>query len=416
MGLCPQFDTLIDALSVRENLHMFAYLKGIEPRSIKSVCESFMNALNIKMYERNLIQELSGGNRRKVSLAVALLGNPPSVYLDEPSTGLDPIACRYMWRLLSKLSATGSSAMILTTHNMLECQAVCSKVGIMKNGELVALGDSQHLRNVHGVGYMLEISSSSTDEAVMTTTLNFVGSSFSGAVVVDRHGAMINFEIPRGVIKSLAEAFEHMENNKKRLNITDYSLSQSTLEQVFMKAIRMTRQDLVDLAAQREAERKSDATCSDYCLGHLAWFLGIIPFCTCLFHCMLGNFLTACIRFWTLNWFVMGCILDGTVLNLIIQDAVHAKGHLTCHCKDCCVFFCRCCACFWCCCCRYGWCASSKQKTNPDRRRTAAGGVGNGGVRGGAAIPLQNIVITEPGVDPSRRSKPLTGAGSLSNV
>lgn len=97
MGLCPQFDTLVEALSVRENLHMFAYMKGIQPRQIRNVCESFMVALNIKMYERNLIQELSGGTRRKVSLAVALLGNPPSLYLDEPSTGMYTLASYHVY-------------------------------------------------------------------------------------------------------------------------------------------------------------------------------------------------------------------------------------------------------------------------------------------------------------------------------
>lgn len=119
MGLCPQFDTLIERYSVLENLYFFASVKGIEQSKISTVVEAFMRALNIKKYENKLIQHLSGGNRRKVSLAVALLGCPPTVYLDEPSTGLDPVASRLMWRLLSSVAAKKTSAIVLTTHNML---------------------------------------------------------------------------------------------------------------------------------------------------------------------------------------------------------------------------------------------------------------------------------------------------------
>jgi len=85
MGLCPQFDTLIERLSVRENLLFFGRIKGLTNDIVIEVCEAFMQAMNIKKYENKLIQQLSGGNRRKVSLAVALLGAPPTVYLDEVS-------------------------------------------------------------------------------------------------------------------------------------------------------------------------------------------------------------------------------------------------------------------------------------------------------------------------------------------
>ena len=119
MGLCPQFDTLIERYSVLENLLFFASVKGIAHEKIPNVVEAFMKALNIKKYENKLIQHLSGGNRRKVSLAVALLGCPPTVYLDEPSTGLDPVASRLMWRLLSSVASKKTSAIVLTTHNML---------------------------------------------------------------------------------------------------------------------------------------------------------------------------------------------------------------------------------------------------------------------------------------------------------
>ena len=84
--MCAQ----VERLTVRENLLFFGRIKGIEDRLVEPVCEAFMAALNIKRYENKMIQFLSGGNRRKVSLAVALLGSPPTVYLDEVGQSIYP--------------------------------------------------------------------------------------------------------------------------------------------------------------------------------------------------------------------------------------------------------------------------------------------------------------------------------------
>jgi ABC-type multidrug transport system ATPase subunit len=113
----------VERLTVRENLLFFGRIKGIEEPMVEPVCEAFLAALDIKRYENKQIQHLSGGNRRKVSLAVALLGAPPTVYLDEPSTGLDVsversltcpllssfILLSYCWLLACVLTARGFS-------------------------------------------------------------------------------------------------------------------------------------------------------------------------------------------------------------------------------------------------------------------------------------------------------------------
>ena len=132
-----------------------------------------MQAMNIKQYQNKLIQQLSGGNRRKVSLAIALMGAPPTVYLDEPSTGLDPVASRLMWRLLSKIASAKTAAIVLTTHNMVECEAVCTRLCIMKLGEMVCLGNTQHLRSAHGTGFQLEVNllDPSTNEQVKQVSI-----------------------------------------------------------------------------------------------------------------------------------------------------------------------------------------------------------------------------------------------------
>eukprot|EP01039_Chlorochromonas_danica_P018287 gene18287-21954_t len=98
---------------------------------------------------------LSGGNRRKLSVAVATMHDPAVLFLDEPSTGMDPVARRFMWRVISRLSTRCS--VMLTTHSMEEAEALCHRIGIMVNGQLRCLGSAQHLKNRFGRGVELTI-------------------------------------------------------------------------------------------------------------------------------------------------------------------------------------------------------------------------------------------------------------------
>ncbi|XP_043815842.1 ABC transporter A family member 1 isoform X2 [Manihot esculenta] len=101
---------------------------------------------------------LSGGNKRKLSVAIAMIGDPPIVILDEPSTGMDPIAKRFMWEVISHLSTRqGKTAVILTTHSMNEAQALCTRMGIMVGGRLRCIGSPQHLKTRFGNHLELEV-------------------------------------------------------------------------------------------------------------------------------------------------------------------------------------------------------------------------------------------------------------------
>merc|ERR1711871_907163 len=101
---------------------------------------------------------LSGGNKRKLSVAIALMGGPPLVFLDEPSTGVDPVARRFMWEVISRLCTEKKEcSVVLTTHNMEEAEALCTKVGVMVGGRLRCLGSGQHLKSRFGQGYELDL-------------------------------------------------------------------------------------------------------------------------------------------------------------------------------------------------------------------------------------------------------------------
>ena len=114
--------------------------------------------MNLEQYENKKAGTLSGGNKRKLSVAMAMLGNPPVVFLDEPSAGMDPKARRFMWEIISRISTRGkNSAVILTTHSMEEAEALSTNMGIMVDGQFKCFGSKQHIKNKFGTGYQVEI-------------------------------------------------------------------------------------------------------------------------------------------------------------------------------------------------------------------------------------------------------------------
>ena len=159
IGYCPQYDAIFPVLTVEETLKFYALIKGIRTHLIEEVVEKGIRELNLKDHRNKLAGTLSGGNKRKLSVAMALIGNPPVILLDEPSAGMDPEARRFMWKVVEKISQRDKrSAVIITTHSMEEAEALSTKMGIMvRGGVFRCMGSTQHIKNKFGVGYEVEI-------------------------------------------------------------------------------------------------------------------------------------------------------------------------------------------------------------------------------------------------------------------
>jgi ATP-binding cassette, subfamily A (ABC1), member 3 len=120
---------------VEEHLQFYAIIKGVPLDLHKDIIEVAIKELNLSDHRFKPAGTLSGGNKRKLSVAIAIMGNPPIILLDEPSAGMDPEARRFMWKVVSNISQRDKkSAVILTTHSMEEAEALSTKMGIMVRG------------------------------------------------------------------------------------------------------------------------------------------------------------------------------------------------------------------------------------------------------------------------------------------
>jgi len=154
IGYCPQFDAIWDLLTVQEHLTLYAKLKGISRRNVKEAVNEKITELDLERYRNARAGSLSGGNKRKLSVAMALMGEPPMVFLDEPSSGMDPMARRFMWDVVQRIAERRKkSVVILSTHSMEEAEALCSRIAIQVDGQFRCLGSSQQIKTRYGDGF-----------------------------------------------------------------------------------------------------------------------------------------------------------------------------------------------------------------------------------------------------------------------
>jgi ABC-type multidrug transport system ATPase subunit len=158
IGYCPQFDALLEQCTVDEHLYLYGRIKGLSGKALADAVASQINELDLASYVRSRAGQLSGGNKRKLSVAMATIAEPPMVFLDEPSAGMDPVARRGMWSLIQSIAEKRKkSVVILTTHSMEEAEALCSRIAIQVDGRFRCLGTSQQIKSKYGQGLELNV-------------------------------------------------------------------------------------------------------------------------------------------------------------------------------------------------------------------------------------------------------------------
>ncbi|TFK42170.1 hypothetical protein BDQ12DRAFT_710453 [Crucibulum laeve] len=229
LGVCPQFTAIDSQLTVREHLIIYGLLKGLRkgPELDDSV-EAVLRGTSLITYADRLASKLSGGNQRKLSLAIALIGNPPVILIDEFSTGIDAKMKRDMWQTFRDVAI--GKAVIITTHSMEEASALANRVGILAK-RLLAVGSTEELSARYAT-YEVHFTCRTRDEIVKARQLmtHIPGSRMADDVAT-------RFEVPLDSEDglSLARLF-HMLSTQG--DFTEYTVEKATLESVFLKVIR----------------------------------------------------------------------------------------------------------------------------------------------------------------------------------
>ncbi|XP_068460296.1 phospholipid-transporting ATPase ABCA1b isoform X1 [Clinocottus analis] len=231
MGYCPQFDSINELLTGREHLELYAVLRGVPEDQVCEVADWGIRKLGLMKYAEKAAGSYSGGNMRKLSTAMALIGAPPVVFLDEPTTGMDPKARRALWNCIHSIIKEGRSV-VLTSHSMEECEALCTRMAIMVNGRFRCLGSVQHLKNRFGDGYTIILRVGGPD-ADLLPVMKFIESELSGSTLKEKHRNMLQYQLPSS-LTCLTHIFSILAKNKDLLRIEDYSVTQTTLDQVFV--------------------------------------------------------------------------------------------------------------------------------------------------------------------------------------
>nr|CAD7412845.1 unnamed protein product [Timema cristinae] len=275
LGLCPQHNLLFTDLTVIEHLMFLAMLKGSSRQSARTEANSLLGRLNLTAKSNQLADTLSGGMKRKLSLAIALIGDSKLttdkewiknsftlntetdeellicavfvtrfrerrtethftllvLMLDEPTSGMDPEARREIWDLL--LSMRGHRTILITTHFMEEADVLGDFIAIMDHGRVHCYGTSLFLKNIYGTGYHLKLMRQETCDVARITRL--IQETVPQSAPSSSVGSELSYTLPSDQAQHFPALFDILDRDKAALGVTGIGVSITTLEEVFLK-------------------------------------------------------------------------------------------------------------------------------------------------------------------------------------
>ncbi|CAN7991068.1 unnamed protein product, partial [Ixodes pacificus] len=233
IGYCLQSGGLLEKLDAYEHLRLFSHLRGVPKASVKKLVDSMVSIVDLEQHAKRRCGKYSGGNKRKLLLAIATIGLPRVVFLDEPSAGVDVVARRKIFTSLREIRSASQMSHILTSHSMDECELACDRIGIMVDGQLQCLGTLQHLKEKFGRGYTLMISLKDGQETDPAAVKSAVEEAFPGIRLRDQREHSLNFNMTNKLAWS--ELFTRIEAFEQRFKFAHAFVSDSTLEHIFVE-------------------------------------------------------------------------------------------------------------------------------------------------------------------------------------
>ncbi|GFW78823.1 ATP-binding cassette sub-family A member 3 [Trichonephila clavipes] len=236
LGVCPQHNVLYDTLTVEEHLKIYAAMKGVEWKNLNAEVTQTLNIVKLAEKRTELIKNLSGGMKRKLSLGIAIVGGSKVLFLDEPTSGMDVEARRSVWDAL--LEIRHSRTIILTTHYMEEADILGDRIAIMAEGEIQCCGSPMFLKQKFGTGYHLHVVKDShfDIENLFSLLKRYIPDVKIGKELEKE----ISFSLSSNTGSGFGDMFEELENRKQKLGVTSFGVTITTMEDVFLNVANLS--------------------------------------------------------------------------------------------------------------------------------------------------------------------------------
>ena len=248
IGLCPQHDILWEELTPYEHIELYASIRNYIKTDIKKIVEIKMKEVNLEQVTNDKVSTFSGGMKRRISILLSTVGNPNVVFLDEPSTGLDPVNRRFIWKMIKEIKK--KSSVILTSHSMSEAEFLSDRICVIKKGKMQCIGSSLELKNIYGDGYVLTfICEKDQQEKVKNIIL---GLNKDIKVLSDKGGNLIfsaGFDKIGELgwfIKILNQDFSDEKIKELKGLVKECGIEQTSIEEIFLKIAKEEGEDITD--------------------------------------------------------------------------------------------------------------------------------------------------------------------------
>ena len=216
--------------------------------NIKEIVKIKMKEVNLEHVTNDKVSTFSGGMKRRISILLSTVGNPNVVFLDEPSTGLDPVNRRFIWKMIKEIKK--KSSVILTTHSMSEAEFLSDRICVIKKGKMQCIGTSLDLKKIYGDGYILTfICEKSCEEKVQEIILGLS----ADISIVSSKGGNLMFSLGfdkigelNWFIKILNKDYSDEKLKPLKGKIKECGIEQTSIEEIFLKIAKEEGEDVDD--------------------------------------------------------------------------------------------------------------------------------------------------------------------------
>uniref|UniRef100_A0A674KDI6 ABC transporter domain-containing protein n=1 Tax=Terrapene triunguis TaxID=2587831 RepID=A0A674KDI6_9SAUR len=229
-GVCPQFNVQFEVLTVKENLRVFAEIKGIRSVEVEYEVQKVLKRMDIIKIQDTQANKLSGGQKRKLSLGIAMLGDPQVLLLDEPTAGLDPRSRHYVWTLLKERRA--GRVTLFSTQFMDEADILADRKAFISHGRIKCVGSSLFLKKKWGIGYHLRMHVSEVCDS--ENMISLVRQYIPDATFTGQSENELSYTLPLENVDKFPDLFCGLDSHSDQ-GIINYGVSMTTLEDVFLK-------------------------------------------------------------------------------------------------------------------------------------------------------------------------------------